>query len=69
MNRGDLVYLKRHKRLLRAQFVDSYLVPPAVRVMFRGQEKIVAKSEIVTPEERQDSWEYARREFMRKKYN
>ena len=69
MNRGDLIYLKRPKRLLRAQFVDSYLVPPAVRVKFRGHEKIVAKSEVVTPEERQDAWDSARREFMRKKYN
>jgi hypothetical protein len=69
MNRGDLVFIKRPKRMLRAQFVDSYIVPPAVRVKLRGREMIVTTAEVVTREEREAAREAARREFMRNKYN
>jgi len=68
MNRGDLVFIKRPKRMLRAQFVDSYIVPPAVRVKLRGYEMIVAAAEVVTQEERDAAREAARRDSARERY-
>jgi hypothetical protein len=49
MKRGDIVYLKRPKRLIKAVLLATYDYP-AARVRVRGEEKIVGADEVITTE-------------------
>ena len=48
MKRGDTIYLRRPKRLIKATLVALYDNYPAARVMVRGEEKIVARAEVLS---------------------
>lgn len=50
VNRGDNIYLRRPKRLIKATLVALYDYP-AARVKVRGEEKIVGVDEVVPLEE------------------
>lgn len=51
MKRGDIVFVKRPKRFLKATLVATYDFP-AARIMFHGEEMIVGRNEVVSQEER-----------------
>ena len=58
MNRGDLIFLKRPKRLLAARCFEDYHPYPAVRVRFERQDrpwtdKVVSRAEVITAQERE----------------
>jgi hypothetical protein len=60
MKRGDVVYVIRPKRWLKAKLIATYDFP-AVRVKMRGEERIVGRNEVADTDAYEDRREQKRR--------
>ena len=51
MKRGDVIFLRRPKRLLQCKALEVYEHYPAVKILRNGHEIVVARSEVISESE------------------
>lgn len=68
MKRGEVVFLKRPKRILRCVCVEEYSHYPAVRIKLRENEIIVGREEVMLSDQVRESKREKLREEARQEY-